>query len=244
MVAHCNGLQVDYESNMKHILLLCAACAALNSSCTPNLGMEPTITRTTREPVMNVILVHGFLQSGYSYKAMRKRLEKHNIRCLTARLSPSDGRTGICTLASDLKEQIDEAFGHEQKFSMVGYSMGGLVSRYYLQKLGGAERCQQLITIASPHQGTVMANLYPSKGARQMRRGSEFLRELADSEDALGDIPVVSYRTPLDLMILPSTSSIWERAENKAHTVAMHPLMLKDSRVLDDVERRLLSQLQ
>lgn len=229
---------------MKRAILLSATCAAMGTSCTPQLRTEPSITHTTKEPVMNVVLVHGFLQSGHSYRTMRKRLEKHNIRCLTARLSPSDGRSGICTLAGNLKEQIDEAFGPDEEFSLVGYSMGGLVGRYYLQKLGGAERCQQLITIASPHQGTVMANLYPSKGARQMRRGSEFLRDLQATEHELGDIPVASYRTPLDLMILPSTSSIWERADNEAHTVAMHPLMLRDSRVLDDVERRLLTQLQ
>lgn len=192
---------------------------------------------------MNVVLVHGFLQSGNCYKPMRKRLEKHNVRCLTARLSPSDGRSGICSLAGDLKDQIEGAFDPDEEFAIVGYSMGGLVSRYYLQNLGGADRCHQLITISSPHQGTIMANLYPSKGARQMRRGSEFLSQLEETEHKLGDIPVTSYRTPLDLMILPTTSSVWERAENQAHTVALHPLMLRDPRVLDDIESRLLGNL-
>lgn len=239
-------LSIRFFDSMKRSLLLAATGAALHSSCCP-LQPGPTassLSQPETEPVMNVVMVHGFLQSGRSYNSMRKRLEAQNVRCLTARLSPSDGRTGICSLANDLKQQIEGAFDPDEKFSIVGYSMGGLVSRYYLQNLGGAPRCEQLITISSPHQGTVMAKLYPSKGARQMRPGSEFLRELQSTEHTLGDIPVISYRTPLDLMILPSTSSVWERAENVAHTVALHPLMLRDRNVLEDVERRLLGQLQ
>ena len=232
---------------MKSIVMLSAACVVLHSckhTDQVNVEQATPLHESTKvsAPSMNVVLVHGFLQTGNSYRHLRRRLEKRNVRCLTAKLSPSDGRTGICALAADLSDQIDEAFGMTERFSIVGYSMGGLVSRYYLQNLGGAKRCNQLVTIASPHQGTAMANLYPSKGARQMRRGSVFLNQLKESEHKLGDIPVTSYRTPLDLMILPSTSSVWNRADNRAHTVAMHPLMLRDSRVLDDVEKRLLGE--
>ena len=73
-----------------------------------------------------------------------------------------------------------------------------------------------------------------------MRPGSRFLEDLRKSESRLGRIPVVSYHTPLDLVIVPANSSVWERAENVSFNVALHPLMLYSERVLGDIERRLV----
>ncbi|MFD2255149.1 hypothetical protein ACFSSA_00545 [Luteolibacter algae] len=71
-----------------------------------------------------------------------------------------------------------------------------------------------------------------------MRPGSEFLRELNESDHTLGNIPIVSYHTPMDLIILPPESSVWSVAENRSHSVALHPLMLHTKSVLDDIEKR------
>ena len=56
--------------------------------------------------------------------------------------------------------------------------MGGLVSRYYVQRLGGIERVRRLITISTPHQGTLWAHMVGNPGSRQMRPGSAFLSKL------------------------------------------------------------------
>ncbi|MEX1049058.1 MAG: hypothetical protein WED15_06000, partial [Akkermansiaceae bacterium] len=48
-----------------------------------------------------------------------------------------------------LKADIDAQFGTSEPISIVAFSMGGLVSRHYLQQLGGAARCDKLITISS-----------------------------------------------------------------------------------------------
>ncbi|MFM2199177.1 MAG: hypothetical protein RLZZ505_2609 [Verrucomicrobiota bacterium] len=187
-----------------------------------------------------VVLVHGILEDGLAFNSLRSRLENHGIQCHVPKLEPNDARDGIDQLAETLKEGIDKEFGPDERFAMVGFSMGGLVSRYYLQNLGGAERCEAFITVSSPHHGTKMAYAYPGKGARQMRPGSEFLKDLEASEDRLGDIPVVSYRTPMDLIILPTESSVWKRAENHSHPVILHPLMLHSKPVLDDIEKRMV----
>ncbi len=187
-----------------------------------------------------VVLVHGFLETGSTFKTLQKRLEKCGCECYLPRLKHSDGRGGLENLAVHLKKDIDEKFGTDQPISIVAFSMGGLVSRHYLQNLGGAARCKNLITIASPHHGTNAAWLYPSQGAQDMRPGSQFLASLHDTQDSLGKIPVTSYRTRLDLIILPSTSSVWDRAENLEHPALLHPLMLTSNRVLEGVKQRLL----
>lgn len=186
-----------------------------------------------------VVLVHGFLETGGNFDTLRKRLQKQGYECLVPRLRPSDGRGGLETVAQGLKHDIESVFGPSEPVSIVAFSMGGLVSRHYLQQLGGAGRCDMLITVSSPHHGTRAAWLYPSKGAEQMRPGSGFLMELAQSEASLGDMPVISYRTPMDLVILPPASSVWKRAHNLEFPVLMHPLMLSSRPVLRDIERRL-----
>lgn len=187
-----------------------------------------------------VVLVHGILEDGTSFDSLRLRLENHGIQCHVPKLKPSDARNGIEPLAESLKESIDQAFGPDARFAMVAFSMGGLVTRYYLQNLGGAERCEAFITVSSPHHGTKIAYAYPGKGAKQMRPGSAFLNDLKASEDRLGNIPIVSYRTPMDLIILPTDSSVWKRAENHSHPVLLHALMLYSKPVLDDIEKRLV----
>lgn len=190
--------------------------------------------------VRKVVLVHGFLETGSAFKIMRKRLEKNGVECFIPRLKPSDGRGGLEKVAAALKADIDAQFGTSEPISIVAFSMGGLVSRHYLQQLGGAARCDKLITISSPHHGTQAAWLYPSLGAEQMRPSSQFLADLHASQGKLGNMTVVSYRTPLDLVILPADSSVWDRAENLSIPVLLHPLMLSSHSVLTDIERRLL----
>jgi triacylglycerol lipase len=186
------------------------------------------------------VLVHGIFEDGSKFVKLKARLESHGIRCLTPKLLHQDGTGGLDLLAAHLKQDIDQAFGPDQKIIVIGFSMGGLVSRYYLQNLGGAERCATFITISSPHHGTRIAYTYPSKGVIQMRPGSGFLAGLERTENHLDGIPVISFRTPLDLMIVPSESSVWDRAENLSVTVPLHPLMLRSETVISGIERRVL----
>jgi triacylglycerol lipase len=135
------------------------------------------------EPGIKVVLVHGFLDTGWVFRRMKLRLERQGAVCLVPRLRPNDGRGGLEALALNLKRDIDDAFGPSAKIRIVAFSMGGLVARHYLQILGGAVRCEKLFTISSPHQGTQSAWLYPGKGARDMRPGSDFLHQLQSTEE-------------------------------------------------------------
>ncbi len=190
--------------------------------------------------VKRVVLVHGFLERGTTFAMLEDRLNERGVQCLVPKLRPNDGRGGLEKLADGLKRDIEAAYGTEAEIVIVAFSMGGLVSRYYLQNLGGAARCRNFITVSSPHKGTLTAWLYPSKGAQQMRPDSEFLKNLDASESHLGAMKVVSYRTRLDLIIVPTSSSVWARAENIEYPALLHPLMLVSCKVIQDIERRIL----
>ena len=51
--------------------------------------------------------------------------------------------------------------------------MGGLVARYYVQRLGGDVRVHTLVTLGTPHGGTLPARLFPHPLVRQLRPGSD-----------------------------------------------------------------------
>ena len=213
--------------------LLSALLLAVPACCTkPSVIPMPTGQK--------VVLVHGFLETGSTFKMLQKRLERRGLEVFVPRLKHTDGRGGLDFLAAHFKEDIDAKFGPTAAISIVGFSMGGLVSRQYLQNHGGAARCENLVTVSSPHHGTKAAWCYPSQGAAEMRPGSPFLANLYQTQGNLGKMPVTSYRTPLDLVILPPTSSIWDRAANLEYPVIMHPMMLTSNRVLADIEQRLV----
>jgi triacylglycerol lipase len=229
------------------LTLIAGICTALPALARDFRPLRTAKSETTFHParapkIGRVVLVHGIFETGENFRMMRKRLQARGFDCLIPQLKPADGRGGLDKLADGLMRDIDHHFGPDEPVSIVGFSMGGIVSRHYLQKLGGAARCRGFITISSPHQGTHAAWFYPSAGAAQMRPGSAFLAELAATDSKLGTMPVASYRTPMDLIILPAGNSVWERAENLQFPVLLHPLMLNDRQVLDDIERRLLTQ--
>ena len=207
------------------------------------LGSTITIKQTLAQGLpakAHVVLVHGIFQKGYSFLPMQKKLQAQGYDCLIPSLRPADARSGIDVLAQQLDREITAKWGENAEIHIVAHSMGGLVSRYYLQELGGAKHCKTLITLATPHHGTNAAYFYPGTGAWQMRPGSEFLQNLEKSADRLQGMRILSYRTPLDLIILPSTSSHWDLAENHRIWAPAHPLVMHAPRV----QREILATLQ
>ncbi len=195
---------------------------------------------TSPVAVTHAVLVHGIWQNNViGLGNMRREFENRGVTCLVPSLKPCDGRDGLKPLAEQLKSEVDREFGPTRRFVLVGFSMGGLVGRSYLQDLGGAARCDALITIATPHHGTLMAGLYPGKGALEMRPGSAFLRRLESGERRLGNMPLVSYRTPFDMVIVPTESSVWEPAENVEIPCPAHPLMTCSPTLLANLLERL-----
>ena len=125
------------------------------------------------------------------------------------------------------------------KFDLVAFSMGGLVSRYYVQRLGGAKRVEHFVTLATPHQGTRMAFLHPGEGVRQMRPRSSFLVDLERDAEVLRKVKFTSFYTPLDTVIVPARSSAVPQARNVPFWAVIHPSFLLEKRCLRAVSEAL-----
>lgn len=186
-----------------------------------------------------VVLVHGWWNSGKIFRSMKRKLEESGYEVFVPNLKPSDARNGIEPLSKKLKLFIEEEVDSNREIALVGFSMGGLISRYYTQELGGHERVVKLFTLASPHRGTLMGWCWWGKGARQMRIGSDFVQMLKDGESKLDGIHVEAWWTPVDTMIVPSFSADWQGQETHCVFVAAHMLIPYSTRVIRGVERAL-----
>ena len=66
----------------------------------------------------------------------------------------------IQDLALSLRQQIRNRpeIGSTKRIALVGHSMGGLIARSLMQEWGDYQRTNILITLATPHHGTLIAN--------------------------------------------------------------------------------------
>ncbi len=147
-------------------------------------------------------------------------------------LIPSNGDERLEVLAAQVAAKIDQIFAPSQPFDLIGFSMGGLVTRYYIQSLGGIDRVQRFITISTPHRGTSAGYFSLRPGCVQMRPDSDFITKLNQDIDSLQRLNFTSLWTPFDLIILPPTSSELGIGTEIAFPVIAHPLMVRDSRCL------------
>src|SRR5512143_2160073 len=89
---------------------------------------------------------------------------------------PYDFRRDNRVAARKLQQFVQEQLPKWRKWSgaddaqviLVGHSMGGLVSRYYLEVLGGWRDCIAAITVGSPHRGAIGAIDGISNGVKKM----------------------------------------------------------------------------
>jgi len=192
---------------------------------------------------MKIVMVHGIWETGAIYRRMAAHLSQLGHTCLHPDLQPANGAHGLRDLAEKLRDIIDQQFGRDEPIALVGFSMGTLISRIYLQTLGGAQRTTHFFTISGPHRGTLNAHLWPGKAARDMRYGSKLLTELNHDLRAFENIEVHSYRTPYDLFILPARSSHLDWAENHLIRAVFHHRMVVQPQIFEHIAARLESRL-
>ncbi|HYR57432.1 MAG TPA: alpha/beta fold hydrolase [Chthoniobacteraceae bacterium] len=193
--------------------------------------------RAPQHPVPDrnpVLLIHGIADDERSMGRMACFLRADGWEVHTLSLRPNWGQAGLEPLAGEVERYADREF-RGRKFDLVGFSMGGLVSRYYMQRLGGTKRVEHFVTVSAPHHGTALASLaqfIPIRGCQEMRPGSPFLRDLDRDADCLRAAKFTSLYTPFDFVILPARSSAMPQARNISVPVALHPLMVLDRRCL------------
>jgi triacylglycerol lipase len=184
---------------------------------------------------MNVVMVHGCADTGALFRRMSRRLEADGHTCHAPTLRPRDARLGIPDLSGKLAAYVEANVRRADPVAIVGFSMGSLIARHYLQELGGARMATAFFSIAGPHRGTITAYLYPGIGTREMRPGSPFLRLQEEGAGKIGALTAFTYRTPLDFMVMPSASTRLGTAPEVTVWCPFHALMPGNLRVIGHI---------
>ena len=155
-----------------------------------------------------ILLLHGMVDNRSIFTLLRRGLRRRGFgRVMTAGYSPTtnDVRAAAEQLSAEVEELVART-GYE-RIHVVGHSLGGLIARYYVQRLGGHERVHTLVTMGTPHAGTYTAYmLFPYRLARQLRPGSDLAAEL-DLEVPGCRTRFICYWSDLDQMIVPKRNA-------------------------------------
>lgn len=86
------------------------------------------------------------------------RLQKYikNLKSASNNSNKTDNFLANCSDIFATKEDLEK---EHARFILIGHSNGGLVSRYYIEKLSGYVDVDKLITIDTPHYGSGLADL-------------------------------------------------------------------------------------
>ena len=154
-----------------------------------------------------IILLHGYFHNRSAFVIMRRSLKKFGFRSVDTMNYNVIGHD-VQELAAQLAVHVDEVLAQAEAthVHLIGHSLGGLVARYYIQKLGGAEKVHTCITLGTPHRGTHAAWISRGKTARQLRPGSLLLRQLTRSSRQM-PTRFVSFYSNLDSLVLPASNA-------------------------------------
>ncbi|WP_246842989.1 triacylglycerol lipase [Allokutzneria sp. NRRL B-24872] len=157
-----------------------------------------------------VVLVHGIGDNRSIFTVLSGALRRRgfgvvhavNYSILTA--VTGDIRSAAAELGAHI-ERVCEETGSDS-VHVVGHSLGGIIARYYVQRQGGDERVRTLITLGTPHTGTLSAYLLPTKLVRELRPGSELMTELAEPAPGCRTRFVVVW-SELDEVVIPQVNA-------------------------------------
>jgi len=184
-----------------------------------------------------IVLVHGVMVNDGVWFTIRRHLARQSVGAVyTINYGPPYG--DIEHFAEQLGAKIESvcAATGATRVSLVCHSMGGLVARAYLRQRGPA-RIERIITIGTPHHGSVFARSLIGRCLAQMLPGNAWLAELNRDEMKPSPVPIVSIWSRHDSLVAPQASSELACAENIALVGLGHNALLADARVMLQVKR-------
>lgn len=186
-----------------------------------------------------ILLIHGLVDNRSIFALLRRQLRRRGFgRVWTMNYRPwtADIRAAARQLGSSI-EAICEQTGYE-RIHVVGHSMGGLIARYYVQRLGGDARVHTLVSLGTPHNGTRAARLVPRGVCRQLSPGSDLVAELNAPVESC-QTRFVSFWSDIDALIVPKQSARLDHPDLSARNILVrgvgHMSLPIDRRIVREI---------
>jgi pimeloyl-ACP methyl ester carboxylesterase len=177
-----------------------------------------------------VVLVHGYFCNRQLWRPLADWLSARGHSLLGLDLEPL-----FCSI-DDYVPLLERAVRTAQsrtgapRVALVCHSMGGLVARAYLQRHPDAP-VARVITLGTPHRGTVHARFGKGVNVRQMRPDSDWLRALAGAESAANNARFTVVFSHHDNIVAPQHIQQLPGAQNIGLCGIGHVSLALDERV-------------
>ncbi|MBI4508292.1 MAG: alpha/beta fold hydrolase [Deltaproteobacteria bacterium] len=191
--------------------------------------------------VRPIVLLHGYGMNRMCLFWLGRALAKKGMGPLVGMsynwLQP------VARSAEKLAAFVEEACARygASEVNIVCHSLGGLVSMAYVRELGGASRVKNVVTIATPHQGTRMGLVGIGKSAADLRPQSKVVQDLWGPPPK--GVRLTTIYSPSDNLVVPPESA---RGGEWSCVVRVddhgHGALLVSSRVVDAIVARLMAQ--
>ena len=184
-----------------------------------------------------VLLIPGFMCNRAAWKPLLDSGLLADCNVAAVNLEPIFGDIDLyAEVLHRAVERLRAASG-AARVVLVGHSMGGLAARVYLRKHGDAH-VARVVTLASPHHGTIFGRLGHSRNARQMAHGSRFVKGLRDDDRGRWSrFTTVAARD--DNLVIPRSSPLLPGAKQIELDGVGHLALIEDRRawqiIVDEV---------
>jgi predicted alpha/beta hydrolase family esterase len=182
---------------------------------------EPAIVRDAARPA--VLFIHGYMCNRATWRPwLLAGGLNDRWNCATVNLEPVFGEVNrYAEVIHAAVERLRRESG-AGRVTLVAHSMGGLAARAYLRK-HGHEAVKRVVTIDTPHHGTLFARFGHGANTRQMRVACEYVRGLAAADEPVEFVCFASQHdnliVPRDNQILACAEAVWfERIGHLAMT--------------------------
>lgn len=124
------------------------------------------------------------------------------------------GTNAVAESAGELSAFVDKVLAATgaDKVSIVGHSQGGMMPRYYIKFLGGADKVDDLVGIVPDNHGTTWTPLltlipgFTCQSCIDQMAGSPFLTTLNEGDETPGPVSYTTIVTAYDRIVTPYTS--------------------------------------
>lgn len=151
-----------------------------------------------------VVFVHGYGAAGAVFEPLRCEVEK-KLGVATVDFTYRS-TASFARITADLARLLDR-LAEGRRLDLVGHSLGGLLSRWYLQEMGGARYVDRIVTLATPHAGTASARIAPGPLRHALLPGSAVVRRLAAGRSRAAGVAHTALVAGADLMVTPPSSA-------------------------------------
>lgn len=177
--------------------------------------------RAGRPETSGVLLVHGFVCNRGLWNPWLEALTQAKLPFLAVNLEPVFGCIDdYVPIIERAVARLEAATGRPP--IVVAHSMGGLALRRWWVEPGNADRVHRAITLGTPHHGTWLARFALSENGRQMRRGSDWLKRLAEREPAERARRIVCFYSHCDNIVFPGSTATLPGADNRLLPAVAH----------------------